>query len=308
MPIEDHYDTFLDMPVRDWEPGGAVVDPAAQAVRISLDWDQGQAGALWSDKLAKYLAMPFAARTVALIVGTWGEPAEGGADEVVTALVSARNRLPDLRALFIGEITVEEAEISWIQQANLSCLLAAYPALEHFQARGGQGLELGAIRSSTLRQLVLETGGMPRQVLLDLARSELPGLEYLELWLGEENYGWDGSVEDVRPLLRPGLFPRLEYLGLLNSEIADEIAELVTASPLPQTVKVLDLSMGTLSDRGAKALLNWPEVRRLERLVLDHHFCSPEMTARLRALPCTVEIDESLLDPREDYRYCAVGE
>jgi hypothetical protein len=74
---------------------------------------------------------------------------------------------------------------------------------------------------------------------------------------------------------------------------------------------VLDLSLGTLSDAGAAALLSNPAIARLKKLDLHHHYCAPKMVAKLKALP--IEVDVS--DPQEpdvwdgeEHRFVAVGE
>jgi hypothetical protein len=78
-----------------------------------------------------------------------------------------------------------------------------------------------------------------------------------------------------------------------------------------QRIRSLDLSLGTLSDAGAGALLASPAVARLERLDVHHHYCSPAVVARLEGLGISVdasepqEADES---GGEVYRYVAVSE
>ena len=76
-------------------------------------------------------------------------------------------------------------------------------------------------------------------------------------------------------------------------------------------IRVLDLSLGTLTDEGAAALLASPSIARLERLDVHHHFCSEEMTAKLQALG--VGVDDSGREKPDVYgdeawRYVAVGE
>ena len=56
--------------------------------------------------------------------------------------IEAADRLTGLTALFLGEMTCEENEISWIQQGDVTPLLRAFPRLEVLRVRGGEGLEL----------------------------------------------------------------------------------------------------------------------------------------------------------------------
>jgi hypothetical protein len=55
--------------------------------------------------------------------------------------------LTNLRAIFLGDITYEENEISWIEQSDVSPLLRAYPALEVSRVRGGNSLEFSKIKN-----------------------------------------------------------------------------------------------------------------------------------------------------------------
>src|SRR5262249_56131328 len=125
-------------------------------------------------------------------------------------------------------------------------LREAYRGLEEFRVRGGNNLSLGTLRHKNLKKLVIETGGLPVSVLREVCAAKLPALEHLELWLGEENYGWDGTVNDLKPLLSGKLFPKLRYLGLRDSIIADEVATAVARAPVLKKIRVLDLSLGNL--------------------------------------------------------------
>jgi hypothetical protein len=162
--------------------------------------------------------------------------------------------MPALRALFLGDIIVEENEISWIVQSDVSPLLDAFPALEELRVRGGQGLTLGAPRHARLRSLAIETGGLDAGLVRSLAAADLPELEHLELWLGTTDYGGTVTVADLEPILSGRLFPKLRYLGLRDSEIADEVAAALASAPILERVRVLDLSLGTLGDAGAAAV------------------------------------------------------
>lgn len=312
MTINEHMTEFAGRDVVQWEPGEAVPNPATVMPRIGLTWEE-EDDAAWTDKFGRYLETPGAGTTTGLVVGQWaGNLGEADAIErVVQAVVAARDTLPALNALFLGDVTYEESEISWIEQTDVSPLLRAYPQLEHFGVRGGNNLRLGPIRHDRLRTLIVEAGGLPRAVVHEVLAATLPQLEHLDLWLGTEEYGADTTLEDLAPLLAGGLFPRLRYLGLRDSDLTDEIAIALVGAPILERVEVLDLSLGTLSDAGAAALLANPAIARLRRLDLHHHYCSPEMVRKLQALP--IEVDVS--DPQEadhwngvDHRFVAVGE
>jgi hypothetical protein len=211
----------------------------------------------------------------------------------------------------LGDIISEECEISWIHQSDVSPLFGAYPALEHFCVRGAEGLSLGSPRHAHLKSLVIQSGGLPAAVVREVAAAGLPELEHLELWLGTADYGADATVEDLEPILAGTVFPRLRYLGLRDSDIADVIAAAVARAPVTERIKVLDLSLGTLSDVGALELLQSPAVRRLERLDIHHHYCSTEVVEQLKGLGIDVDAGEPQEPDKyngQSWRYVAVGE
>jgi hypothetical protein len=313
LSISVHLTVFAGKPVRDWEPDDPI-DPAI-TYRLSITYEEAQDKSTWTDKFAAYLNTPNAAQTTGLIIGAWWSFGAGEQNvDIIPALVAARDRLPALKALFIGEITYEESEISWIRQSDLSPILEAYPALEHFQIRGSERLSLGSLDHAALKTLILESGGLPRGVVSEVMRAKLPALEHLELWLGVENYGGDAEVGDLYPILNnTALFPKLRYLGLRDSEIADEIAAAVAIAPVLSHIRVLDLSLGVLSDVGGQALLDSPAIAKLDLLDLHHHFFSAELMEKFKALPITVDLSEAeglraTRFPGDDGRFVAVSE
>jgi hypothetical protein len=302
--------TFAGRPVQDWQPDAGPIDPAV-FYRVSLTYDESEGGELWSDRFAELLDHPGAGALEGIVVGAWGQmfDNQAAAVRVVEALVAARDRLPRLRAIFFGDITYEECEISWIQNTDVSPLFDAYPALEHFAVRGANGLRLGALRHDRLRSLAVQSGGLDIAITREITAAELPALDHLELWLGTADYGGTTTLEDLAPILSGARFPRLTYLGLRDSEIADAIAAAVANAPVLDRLRILDLSLGTLGDEGAAALLANPALARLEKLDIHYHYCSPQMVERLQALG--IEVDASDPQNESDYdgdRYVSVSE
>jgi hypothetical protein len=202
MTIEEHLTAFAGRPVRDWEPGEPLDDPEGTIPRLALSWDESDEGRRWVEKFDALLGDAASARLTGLVVGPWEEmQAPESAAGIVAALIGARERLPRLAALFLGDIVREESEISWIEQTDVAPLLHAYPRLRHFGVRGGNGLRLRDLRHDALETLVIETGGLPRAVTQDVLAAHLPQLTHLELWLGTENYGGETTVDDLAPLL-----------------------------------------------------------------------------------------------------------
>jgi hypothetical protein len=302
---------FAGKTVVEWDPEMGIYDTVQTIYRISLTWDDSEAGERWTDRFSRFLDDPASSGVTGLVVGYWGGWGQDSSQPIVDALVAKRERLPELRALFLGEILQEECEISWITQTDVSPLFEAFPNLEVFRVRGGNSLRFGHLHHERLRELGVETGGLSRDAVHEIFSSHLPALEHLELWLGTEEYGADTTVEDFAPLLSGTLYPRLRYLGLRDSEIADELAAVLANAPVLERIRVLDLSLGTLTDPGAAALLASPAVRKLERLDLHHHYCSDEMMEKLQGLG--IEVDVSEQEHPEDWghgeqRFVAVGE
>ncbi len=313
MTIEEHATHFAGKPVVDWNPEAGIQDPAGTIYRVSLSYDEGDEGQRWTDKFAAFLDDPAASQITGIVVGTWISlrAPEDDSGQVVEALVAARDRLPNLQAIFLGDITYEENEISWINQSDVSPLFDAYPALEHFCVRGADGLTLGTLRHDRLKSLIIQSDGLPVAIVREVTAAQLPELEHLELWLGTDDYGADATVEDLQPILSGNLFHKLQYLGLRDSYIADEIAAAAAQAPVLDRIRVLDLSLGALSDEGAAALLASPAVARLERLDIHHHFCSDPMIEKLQRLGITIDASERQELRQyndETWRYVAVGE
>lgn len=308
--IDAHAETFLGMPVEAYNLEEGIRDPESTAYRIRIEYDEGVTLAV---RLAQFLSDPNVGQISAIVIGCWSpDDSTEGAEHIIETLASANDKLPNLRGIFIGDITSEEAEISWIQQSDLGPLLEAYPKLEHFRVRGGNGLSLGRMDHANLKTLIVETGGLPVSVIREISDSHLPELEHLELWLGSPDYGWDGAVDDLQPILSGKLFPKLNYLGLRDCEAADELAAVVANAPIARRLRTLDLSLGNMGNDGFRALGMLPRDGTLEKLDVHHHFAGAEMVNELKRLP--FEVDASDVQTPQDWgggeqhRYIAVAE
>lgn len=305
MGFWEHDETFAGKTVVQYDPNQPLSDPAHTIPRLAVEYDS-------VSSLLEFLSVlvqdPNADQLTGLVVGTWtDEMFEAPPDDIVEALIAAAPRLPSLKALFFGDIISEECEVSWINLTDLSPFWEAFPQLEILKIRGSDGLSLGTIQHRHLKTLIIECGGLDRNVLLAIAAADLPALEHLEIYLGDSGYGWNGSVEDLEPIMSGRLFPSLKYLGLCDSEIADEVAVAVAQAPIVARLETLDLSQGTLGDAGAKALIASPAVRRLKKLDLSHHYISDKLQVELRKLPLEVDLSQPKT-PDDDHRYVAVGE
>ena len=259
------------------------------------------------ENLAHFAASEAAGQCSALVIGAWqGDDSATDSSEVVAALAGHKDRFPQLIAIYVGDITYEENEMSWIQQSDLSPLLEAYPQLQLLRTRGGEGLAISRPQHANLRALAMETGGMDASLVQSLGQAKFPNLEYLELWLGTEDYGGTVTAADLAPILSGTLFPKLKYLGLRNCDQADAMARAVVQAPILNHLETLDLSLGTLSDEGARALLQIKGP--LKRLNLHHNYISAELVRQLKDLPLSLDATNPSGMEADDERYVAVGE
>jgi predicted DNA-binding WGR domain protein len=296
--------TFIGKRVVDYDP--AKPAKADVVYRFRGDYENNEV----IPHLEHFLATNAAPEATGLVIGAWhGDDSELSPAEVIEVLVKGKDRLARLAAIYIGDITSEENEMSWIHQCDLSPLLKAFPKLQLLRSRGGDGLELKSPQHENLRALALETGGLDVGVIRSVCMSNFPNLEYLELWLGTEEYGANHTVADLQPILSGRLFPKLKYLGLRNSEHADELAAVVVNSPLISRIETLDLSLGVLTDEAAKALLKLPPSPTLKKLNLHYNYFSADMIRQLKALPLTVDASKpSNMEEEDEWRFVAVGE
>lgn len=255
--------------------------PAAADAAWRLRIDSYPHKEKYAEHFARFLDTVDTAQVSALLVGTW-EPGEDSR-EAVRLLAGAAGRFPRLRHLFFGDITSEENEISWILQSDITPLFEAFPQLETLIVKGGSELVLRPVRHENLRHLEFRTGGLPGGVVGALSASTFPALETLDLWFGVEDYGGTATVRDIDGILRGTGLPALTRLGLMNSEMQDEIAAAVAAAPIVSRLTELDLSMGTLGNEGAEALLTGQPLGHLRKLDLSHHFMSEAMQQRVAA-------------------------
>lgn len=294
----DHLHELLGLPAVDFQhaTGEAPAQAAdAAAWRISVDPYDDESEMTWEEAFQAFLGAVDPAGVRALIIGQWGEATDETSSYPIGLVTAAADRLTSLEAIFVGDMTREENEISWIEQCDVTALLTAFPALLELGVRGGTYLTFSPSKHDRLRSLTIETGGLPVEVIRGILDSELPALERLDLWLGVSEYGGDADVADLAPLLAGSRFPRLHHLGLRNSELQNEIARAVASAPVVAQLRTLDLSNGTLGDEGAAALLEGQPLTHLERLDLHHHFLTEPMERRIKAAlePHGVQVDLS---------------
>lgn len=304
-----HLEKFANRQIVEFDSEVGITNPKNIAYKILSNYDST---ASITEKLTSFLQDSQVNKLEALVIGEWGESCSDDSSEIVNALVDAKDKLSNLKAIFIGDIESMECEISWIRQSDISPILRAYPKLEILQVRGGEGLQFSSpVRHNKLQALIVETGGLSSETVTQICNMNLPELEHLELWFGTEEYGGDCLIENVKPIINDLIFPNLNYLGLCNSEFSDDIAEAIVKSPLLETISVLDLSLGNLTDKGTEYLVNCAAVNDIDILILTDNYLSKEMVIKLSKLDCQVFAnyqEEAEYYDDEEYRYCSVTE
>ncbi|MFJ7159675.1 STM4015 family protein [Streptomyces sp. NPDC101118] len=295
---------------------GLAALPEADAVAWRISSNPYDATESWPAAFDRFTAAVDTTRVKSLVVGAWEEAYDQGPGDIIEALLAARDRLPALRALFLGDMESEQCEISWINQGDVGPLLDGFPELEEFGVRGGSGLVIPPFTHGRLRSLTVQTGGMPAAAVRNVAASSLPALEHLDLWLGTDNYGGDCVLTDVEPVMAGDRLPALRHLALRNSDIQDEIATAMAAAPVVARLEHLDLSMGVLTDQGGTALLGGQPLTHLRSLDLHHNYLSDPLKQRFRdtlaGAGVRLDLDRGHADEDEwdgrVWRFVAVGE
>ena len=123
---------------------------------------------------------------------------------------------------------------------------------------------------------------------------QIPNLEKLVLYVGVEDYGFEGDIEIFRPLFSKERFPKLTYLGLVNSEEQDSIVEMFLESDILPQLETMDISAGTLKDEGAQLLLdNMDKIAHLKFINMRYNYLSKDMKKQLQNLPMKIDIAET---------------
>lgn len=281
-------------------------------VKLSVDFEANEDGVKLTTLIEDLVSDPEKCQSLtSLIIGDWGAAYEISIEDSLPALIAASPKLPNLKSLFIGDMTSEECEVSWINQTNLGPLLSAFPQIESFTIQGSTDLALEPLQHDKLHTLQIICGGLPQSVLDSVYKGNLPELTTLILYIGVDNYGFDGSIEDILPFLNANPFPKLKYLGLKNSDLQDEIAIAAATAPVLEQLDILDLSDGTLSDKGAEVLINSDAVKQLQHLNLNYHYMSDKMIKRWKDTALSVDVgDQQEVDEDGEYewRYPALTE
>ncbi len=256
------------------------------------DYDSGEKSA--ENLVADILADPEFPALTELVIGDWGGAWEDDCQAVLDGIVEHAEQFSHIQRLFVGDMDYEQCEVSWIMQGDYSKLWAALPDLKSLTIKGSTELRLGEVCHEGLEELTIICGGLGSDVIRSVQNAKLPNLKKLLLYIGIEDYGFDGNADTIKELLEKADFPNLSYLGITDSEIQDELVRVVLDSKFMGQIETLDLSLGTLTDQGGALLLEalpkWPNVKKLD---VHYHYLSDDMAKKLCSLPITVDVSEA---------------
>jgi len=289
-----------------------LLGPLAEVPAAAYTWRRGYVHRvrlrdemLDSEGLEHLLEHPAGRFLHEVAAGVIGSPGDG-LDHVIHVL--GTTGAPSLRVLQLGDFEYpDESEMSWFVVGDIDPLWPGVPRLRHLITQGN--VTATTIEHPALERLEVRTGGLPRAAARAIATARLPRLAYLDVWYGDSGYGAEATLDDVGPLLARRDLPALRHLGLRNCEFSDAIVDALPRSALLPQLETLDLSLGTLSDAGARALLAHADAfRHLTRIDVSRSWLGSDAITALRAIGPTIVADEQRADGTDDARYVAVGE
>ena len=262
--------------------------------KYSYDFDQyEEEGKGPSTLVEDILADPEFPQVTDLIIGDWGNSWEEDCQAILDGIAANAQRFSHVEKLFIGDMEFDECEVSWIMQGSYKELWTALPHLKELTIKGSMDLDLGEVCHEELESLTIICGGLPVYVIEEIQKARLPKLKKLLLYIGSDNYGFDGNPDTIREFLEKVQLPKLEYLGIVVSEIQDEITEFVLESKFRTQIHTLDLSCGTLSDKGGELILEkLPQYDNIKYLDVHHNFMSEKLIKKLEELPLSVDTSD----------------
>jgi uncharacterized protein (TIGR02996 family) len=219
---------------------------------------------------------------------------------------------PRLRGIHVGNFGDDDVDNGMYNPGQLDTFAGRFPALESLVIHGSE-FSLGSFELPALKKLSIETCSFRKEDLARLVDAKWPRLEHLEIWFGSDNRGASCGASDLTPILDGSVFPAVKHLGLRNAEFADDLPAALAGSKLLQGLRTLDLSKGTMSSVGARALLDARSAfQHLASLSVDDNFLDDDVLEELRTIGPTVvseeQKDDDLSIEGEVHRYVSMAE
>jgi hypothetical protein len=198
-------------------------------------------------------------------------------------------------------------QISWSTLGDVSLLYPQLEGLEELLIKNGH-VDLGKIALPKLRVFEVVTGGFTKANMASVAKAVWPNLETLTLYFGDENYGADCTIDDLKPVLDGKGLGKVKHLALCNAEFQDDIARAVPSAKILKQLETLDLSKGTMSGEGVEALVaGAPALAHLKRIDVSENFIPKTAAAKLKKALPNVDVGTQE-DSEKTYRYVQVAE
>jgi uncharacterized protein (TIGR02996 family) len=254
----------------------------------------------------RFLSAPVARFVDSLRFGLAAFEGDNDWAPVLRAVVESA-QAPRMRALAFDDFTSEDSELSWVEYGDFSELLPRLPALEHLKIRSGGGGTLGRLVMPAMKSFVRESGGLKRTELVEICGAQWSNLEHLEIWTGATNYGAEASCDDFERVLAARDLPRLRHLGIVNSQLSDELVPVLARSRVLPQLESLDVSRGIGAEALADALVEHAAAfRHLAAIDLSGNFLDATQVGRIReVLDNVIVVGQRVVD---EERYVAVGE
>ena len=202
-----------------------------EAKKYALSYDEAEEGVNLMDRILKDKKLPSLRQ---ITIGCWGYDGED-CSAIADGIVANKEKFAHLEGLFWGDMDSEEQEISWIEQVDLGPVLDVMPLLNNLKIKGTNNLSIGKKPRPNLKSLEIISGGLPDSVVEDILGSDLSNLEKLVLYVGVEDYGFEGDLAVFKPLFSKDRFPKLKWLGIVDAEEQDAVVEMFLESDiLPQ--------------------------------------------------------------------------
>ena len=219
-----------------------------EAKKYALSYDEAEEGVNLMDRILKDKKLPSLRQ---ITIGCWGYDGED-CSAIADGIVANKEKFAHLEGLFWGDMDSEEQEISWIEQVDLGPVLDVMPLLNNLKIKGTNNLSIGKKPRPNLKSLEIISGGLPDSVVEDILGSDLSNLEKLVLYVGVEDYGFEGDLAVFKPLFSKDRFPQLKWLGIVDAEEQDAVVEMFLESDILPQLETMDISAGVLTDEGAQ--------------------------------------------------------
>jgi hypothetical protein len=179
----------------------------------------------------------------------------------------------------------------------------ALPQLRAVSLRAN-AIELGDMHLPKLCSFELDSRELLAKQAHSLEMAHWPLLESLKICLGDQvtHELGKGDASHLQGLLNVSTTPALRHIAIQCTNFGDALLVLMANSTILSQLETLDLSFGTISQRGAQAILEHPEAfSKLKKLDLSNNLIPAELHLPLEG------INENLLIGRqwrsEEQRY-----